>query len=116
MVDAMEALEAMEALAAAQHAMLSAERCRARAATRHRQAVTALRAAQRARIAALRLATAGGTPEVMKRAAEVTGTSTSRVYQLLREYDRRDPNHQRSDEHHDTTSPRRSGPRRRQGS
>jgi hypothetical protein len=112
-------VDAMETLAAAQRAMVSAERRRAQAARRHREAITARRAAQRARIAALQLATADGTPEAMRRAAEAMGTSTPRVYQLLREYDRRDPSppaDQRTRRAAPRASPRGSGPRKRRGS
>jgi hypothetical protein len=82
-------VDPFEELAAAQRAMVAAERRRARAAKRHREATAALRAAQRTRIAKLRAATADGTPEAMRRAAAAMGTSVARPYQLLREDDAR---------------------------
>ena len=82
------AVDALEELAAAQRAMVAADRRRKRAARRHREASADTKVKQRARMTALRRATADGTPEVMKAAAAAMGISVSRVYQLLREYDK----------------------------
>jgi hypothetical protein len=82
-------VDLFEELAAAQRVMVAAERRRARAAKRHREATAAVRAAQRDRIDKLRAATADGTPETMRRAAAVMGISLARPYQLLREDDAR---------------------------
>jgi hypothetical protein len=74
-----------EELAAAQRTMQAADKRRKRAAKRHREATTAVKAAYHERLAKLRVATADRTPETMKHAAEVMGISTPRVYQLLSE-------------------------------